>query len=127
MSTAYDAIATWYDHLVRSDSLAGARMLHHLFDLIGPVSGRPICDLACGQGQVARQLAQQGAQVIGVDISRELIAIAQREEANDPLGITYIVDDATTLTALADACVDGAVCNLALMDIPDFEAVFRSV
>jgi ubiquinone/menaquinone biosynthesis C-methylase UbiE len=127
MTTPYDAIAPWYDRMVRSNSLAGDEMLRRLLDMIGPVRGQRVCDLACGQGYVARALAQQGAQVTGVDLSSELIAIARRDEASAPLGITYLVDDATTLTTLAAESFDGVVCNLALMDIPDLEAAFRSV
>jgi ubiquinone/menaquinone biosynthesis C-methylase UbiE len=127
MTTPYDAIAPWYDQMVHSNSLAGDEMLRHLLDLIGPIQGQQLCDLACGQGYVARALAQQGAHVTGIDLSSELIAIALRDEASDPLGITYLVDDATTLTTLTDACFDGVVCNLALMDIPDLEVTFRSV
>src|SRR5262245_60188226 len=103
MTSSYDAIASWYDRLVRPDSRAGARMLQHLFELIGPVSDQQICDLACGQGHLARKLAQVGAHVIGVDLSSVLIAIARQEETSNPLAITYMVDDATTLTTLADA------------------------
>ncbi|MGF1472164.1 MAG: methyltransferase domain-containing protein [Rubrobacteraceae bacterium] len=31
-------------------------------------TGLRVCDLACGQGIAARQLAKQGARVVGVDI-----------------------------------------------------------
>jgi len=128
MPTAdYDAIAAWYDALVRSDSFVGDLVLSHLFTMLGDVHGRHICDLACGQGRLARTLAQKGAQVVGVDISTQLIAIAQRDEATHPLGITYIVDNAVTLTSLGDAQFHGVVCNLALMDIPDLTAVCHAV
>jgi ubiquinone/menaquinone biosynthesis C-methylase UbiE len=124
---AYDPIAEWYDALVRSSMLAGDVVLPHVFTLLGDVQNQPICDLACGQGRLARALAQDGAQVVGVDISARLIAIAQRDEADQPLGITYIVDDAATLASLGDAQFQGVVCNLALMDIADLGAVCRTV
>jgi ubiquinone/menaquinone biosynthesis C-methylase UbiE len=127
MTAPYDKIAPWYDRMVRTNSLAGDEMSRHLLDMMGPVQGQQLCDLACGQGYIARILAQQGARVTGIDLSSELIAIARRDEASHPLGITYLVDDATTLTTLADESFDGVVCNLALMDIPDLEATFRSV
>jgi ubiquinone/menaquinone biosynthesis C-methylase UbiE len=37
-----------------------------------------ICDLGCGPGQVARYLRDGGAHVIGVDLSAQMIAEAQR-------------------------------------------------
>jgi len=112
---------------VRSTSFAGDLVLSHLFTLLGDVDGQHICDLACGQGRLARALAQRGAHVVGVDISSELIAIAQRDEAADPIGITYLVDNAETLTSLGDHQFDGAVCNLALMDITDLTALYQAV
>jgi len=126
-TAAYDAIADWYDALVCSDSFVGDVVLSHLFTLMGDMQHQQICDLACGQGRLARLFAQHGAQVVGVDISTQLLAIAQRDEAAHPLGITYIVDNAETLALLGDAQFHGVVCHLALMDIPDLTAVCQTV
>lgn len=93
-NASYDAIASWYDTTVRSGNLAGDVVLASVFDLIGDVQHRSVCDLACGQGRIARQLARRGAKVVGIDLSAELIAVAQHDEAREPLGITYLVDDA---------------------------------
>ena len=123
----YDAIAAWYDTTVRSGLLFGDVVLVSLFDLIGDVAGCSLCDLACGQGRIARELARRGARVVGVDLSSELIAIAQRDERTEGLGITYLVDDAEHLVQLGEAQFDGIVCNLALMDIPDLAAAARAI
>lgn len=123
----YDAIAPWYDALVRSDALAGDLVLPALFALVGAVDGQAVCDLACGQGRVARLLAERGAHVSGIDLSPALIAIAQRDEGAAPLGVRYRVDDAQTLANCANGSFDGVVCNLALMDIPDLQAVSASI
>src|SRR5207245_10105101 len=92
-------------------------ILPGLFDLIGNIAGLHICDLACGQGIVTRQLAQRGATVVGVDISQKMLEFAQRHA--EPLDIVYLHDDAKTLTSVEEATFDGAICNLALMDIAD--------
>ena len=125
--TNYDYIAEWYDQSVRAGTLLHDIVEPILFDLVGDVRGLRICDLACGQGTTARKLAQRGANVVGVDVSAKLLAIAQREEQHEPRGITYIHDDAQTLTTLNDATFDGVLCNMALMDIPDMDAVFQQV
>jgi len=130
MQAAYDPIADWYDTQVRaSDGLLPFHMLaiDALLGLVGDVKGRDACDLACGQGILTRELAQRGARVVGVDLSQRLLDIAQREEADAPLGATYRRDDAQTLATLADASFDAVTCNLALMDIPDFEATGSAV
>jgi ubiquinone/menaquinone biosynthesis C-methylase UbiE len=117
LSSPYDHIAVWYDEGIRRGGSIHELVLPGLLELIGNTRGRDICDLACGQGVLARRLAGQGAKVVGVDLSLELLKIAQREEQSDPLGITYLQDDAQHLHGLADATFDGVVCNLALMDI----------
>ncbi len=58
----YDEIAGWYDEAVRGGPLA---LFHEfvipiLLDLTGETEGQRICDLACGQGIVARRLAERG-------------------------------------------------------------------
>ena len=123
----YDAIAEWYDASVRSNAHTHDIVEPALFELMGEIAGLRICDLACGQGVTARQLAQRGAIVTGIDISEKLLAIARRDEECEPLGISYIHDDAQTLEKVTEATFDGVVCSTALMDIADIAAVFRQV
>ena len=62
---------------------------------IGDVKGRTILDLACGSGYFSRQLKAKGAKnVVGVDISEEMIKYARHDEKDTPLGISYYVEDA---------------------------------
>ena len=119
LTSPYDAIATWYDESIRRGGSLHDFVLPELFELMGYIRGSTICDLACGQGVLSRRLAGQGTYVVGVDLSAELLQIARREEHDDPLGITYLHDDAQQLHRLADATFDGVVCTLALMDIVD--------
>lgn len=127
----YDAIADWYDTQMRAGGML--RGLQHdlilpaLLDLAGDVRGQQVLDLACGHGDCARALARRGAHVTGVDISERMLAIARREEEAAPLGITYRRDDAHTGATLRAGDFDGVTCNMALMDIPDLDAAFRTV
>lgn len=123
----YDEIAEWYDAQVRAGTLLHDIALPALFDVVGDVRACEVCDLACGQGVVARELARQGAHVTGIHLSARLLAIAEREEAATPLGIAYRIDDAQRGDTLADASFDGVVCNMALMDMPDLDAVCHTV
>lgn len=123
----YDEIADWYDEHVRADLLLFDLFVPDLLRLIGNIAGQHVCDLACGQGVIARQLAAMGASVVGVDIAGKLLEYARREEETEPSGIVYLHDDAQTLSSVADATFDGVVCNMALVDIPDIEATFQTV
>jgi ubiquinone/menaquinone biosynthesis C-methylase UbiE len=139
--SAYDEIAEWYDGWVGSDSMDADPFFPAAAALMGEVAGRRICDLACGQGRVARHLAGLGARVIGVDISAKLLEIARRHEAAEPRGITYLRGDAQRLDrregsgserhgiqarVVEDGAFDGVVCFMALMDIPDLRATLQT-
>ena len=123
----YDDIASWYDASVRAGALTHDLVMPHLLELIGDVRGLRICDLACGQGAVTRKIAQCGAEVVGVDLSAELLKIAEREEQAAPLGVTYLQDDAEKLGELPDETFAGVVCNMSLMDISDLASTLAAV
>jgi ubiquinone/menaquinone biosynthesis C-methylase UbiE len=119
--------AKHYDALLRQGALIHEFVVPRLLDLIGNVAHERICDLACGQGVVARELATRGAQVVGVDRSQEMLALAQSYEDHHPMGIHYVHDDAQRLGTLPDASFDGVVCNMALPDIADLPAAAQAI
>ncbi|MGN6483823.1 MAG: class I SAM-dependent methyltransferase [Thermomicrobiales bacterium] len=121
----YNDIAEAYDRWV---SAAGEVLADPtLTDLIGPVAGDRICAVGCGAGRETRLLAKLGATVTGIDLSDALLAIAREREASAPLGIAYRHDDAHTLATLDDASFEGAVCYMALMDIPDLALALGAI
>ncbi|WKV70476.1 class I SAM-dependent methyltransferase [Streptomyces sp. PCS3-D2] len=70
--------------------------------LVGEVSGKSVIDLACGTGFYSRELKRRGAsEVLGVDISGEMIAVARQLEDADPLGVRYQVGDVAELPPVA--------------------------
>lgn len=124
----YDEIADWYDAQVRDSLLPFHTVaIAALLELVGDVNGQEVCDLACGQGILSRELARRGAHVTGVDLSQRLLDIARQEEFVAPLGITYQRDDAHGLTTLPATCFDVLTCNLALMDIAELEPALAAV
>jgi 2-polyprenyl-3-methyl-5-hydroxy-6-metoxy-1,4-benzoquinol methylase len=83
-----DKLKPWRTHLER----------YTLLRLAGDVAGKSVIDLACGEGYYTRALRQQGAApVVGVDLSRGMIALAESEEARQPLGVEYRVGDVRAL------------------------------
>ncbi len=88
-----NARAIWeenYDSInLRSDILITERIL----GLLGDVRGKKILDLGCGNGKPARALTERGANVVGVDISREQINFSLRIEQEKNQGIRYFTSD----------------------------------
>lgn len=126
-TSAYDEIAEWYEQWLGTHEMRDDPYFPAVEALMGAVAGQRICDLACGQGRVARYLADQGARVVGIDLSAKLLAIARRQEAAEPRGITYLQADARSLEGVADGSFDGVLCFMALMDIADLAPTLRSV
>jgi 2-polyprenyl-3-methyl-5-hydroxy-6-metoxy-1,4-benzoquinol methylase len=80
-----------------------------------------ILDIACGNGQFARKLAELGAHVAAIDFAEKFIALAKSKNSN---GIDYRVADVTNVTdlnALSDVIYDSIVCTMALMDMENIE------
>lgn len=97
--TQYDSIATSYATLNAMDfrpSVEG----YTLWKLLGALEGKSVLDVACGDGLYTRHLAERGAKVMGVDISTEMIRIAQRIEDEKTLGIDYRVHDIAEMPVL---------------------------
>ena len=64
---------------------------------LGDVQGKAVLDLACGAGPFTRKIKEKGAsQVVGVDISQRMIALALGHELDNRLGIDYHVGDAAS-------------------------------
>jgi 2-polyprenyl-3-methyl-5-hydroxy-6-metoxy-1,4-benzoquinol methylase len=92
-----------------------------------------VLDIACGNGQFSRRLAELGASVVASDFSPKLIELAKARATSSAGSIAYHVADATDeaqLLALGgdnQQQFDAAVCNNALMDMPEIEPLFRAV
>ena len=84
MAPDYDAIASSYESDMKL--LPQERPIdYHFSKVVGDVSGYRVLDLAAGTGWSARMLLAQGAkQVVGLDISAEMVAKAKEDTKNDP-------------------------------------------
>lgn len=123
----YDQIADWYVAWT-SEWRAGFVLDPAAGLATERVDGQRWLDVACGAGRTSRELARRGAEVVGVDLSASLIAVAKAEESADPLGVSYRAADITRLAEWWDGRgFDGAVCEMALMDIDDLGGALDSV
>ena len=94
-------------------------------------SGEGVLDIACGNGQFAREMARAGASVLAFDFSATFIERAKQHSEKEGISsIDYRVVDATDerqLRSLGDRDFDAAVCTMALMDIPEIEPLLATL
>lgn len=97
MNAQYDAIAEQYQR-TKESPLRSFVEAPTFFSLVGDIRGKRVLDLACGEGFYTRRLKESGAShVVGVDISREMIALAAEQERRAPAGVRYVCADVETL------------------------------
>ena len=72
----------------------------------------PVCDLGCGPGHVGRYLAERGVEVIGVDLSPGMVALARQLNP----GLRFERGDMLAL-ALSDASLAGLVAFYSLIHL----------
>ena len=102
MTTNYDPIAELYKRAKQQLWRAHIEAFT-LMRLIGDPTGKAVIDIACGEGFYTRMIRQRGAaKVTGVDLSEKMIGLARACEAQEPLGIDYIVGDGRDIGVAAD-------------------------
>lgn len=113
--TSWGSVAKWYDETVEEKgSYQQELILPNLLRLMEIKEGETVFDLACGQGLFARAFHAAGAEVIGADISRELIGIARKKS---PREIVYHVAPADSLPFLKNGGIEKVAVVLALQNI----------
>lgn len=63
-------------------------------DMLGDIAGRSVLDVGCGSGASSLKLADQGAKVTGIDISKELLAVAHKRNIGE--ATSFMLLDAAT-------------------------------
>jgi SAM-dependent methyltransferase len=87
-------------------------------DSLPTVRGLLGLDIGCGEGSNTRELAQLGARMHAIDVAPTFIRHARHAEKAEPLGVAYVVADATDLPFASDS-FDFATAFMSMMDMAD--------
>jgi SAM-dependent methyltransferase len=79
-----------------------------LVAMLAPKAGERILDLGCGTGRLTNEIAQAGAQILGIDSSPDMVAEARRQYP----ALEFMVADGTSFRT--DAPFDAVFSNAAL-------------
>ena len=89
--------------------------------MCGDVRRREILDVGCGTGYFAREMAERGASVTGVDLAPRMIEQGKRTERAAPHTVAYRVMDAANSTP-SRRIVRRRDIGVVLQDAPDAAA-----
>jgi 2-polyprenyl-3-methyl-5-hydroxy-6-metoxy-1,4-benzoquinol methylase len=122
--SSYDQIATQYAQSQQrttdnSFSWNHDLVIPNLLQVAGDVTGLAVLDAGCGEGVVARYLAERGATVVGIDLSARLLELAKAQKTAQ--NISYAVHDLSQPLPPYARTFDLVVSNLVLNDVAEYE------
>jgi ubiquinone/menaquinone biosynthesis C-methylase UbiE len=122
--TSWGKVAGWYDALLEKgdDTYQAKVILPNLVRAMDLRAGVRVLDLGCGQGFFTRAFQMSGAEVAGVDISSELIGLAQKQS---PKEIRYFARSADDLGVFTDGYFEKISLVLALQNMEAPHKVFK--
>lgn len=127
----WNANASFWDSRMKEGNVFHRLLLLPVLEkLLELHKGKRVLDVACGNGQLSRWMAERGASVVAVDISDKLIDLAKSKGFPSVGSIEYHVVDAADESALerfGSESFDCVVCNMAIMDMPDIEPLAKAL
>jgi 2-polyprenyl-3-methyl-5-hydroxy-6-metoxy-1,4-benzoquinol methylase len=115
----WDAIAPYWDEQMEAGNTQQRPLIQPAVErLLAIRPDERVLEIACGNGEFSRRMAEAGANVLATDFSE---AMLERARAHGG-GVEYRRVDAAdeaALLALADHTFDAVVCNQAIMDMAD--------
>ncbi|MBN1892485.1 MAG: class I SAM-dependent methyltransferase [Clostridiales bacterium] len=132
---AYDHLSSMYDFLQgETDAVGISERIHTLISKYGPTRGDGeqgrliLCDLGCGTGRVTLELAREGYEIIGVDISPGMLSVAKEIFSESGCEAQFVCQDISRLDLFGTADVFVALTDTInhLTDRRDFRRLFSS-
>jgi demethylmenaquinone methyltransferase/2-methoxy-6-polyprenyl-1,4-benzoquinol methylase len=121
----FATIADRYDTTTRVLSFGlDRKWKQRLVALAGVRPGSRALDLACGTGDIALEVARQGASVIGLDITMRMLEIARQKPL--PGRVSWLVGDMMALPVISGSC-DLVTTGYGLRNVPDLPQTLREI
>ena len=123
----FDAIAPRYDLLNRLLTLGmDSRWRRRSVRELGLPAGARVFDLACGTGDLCRDLESAGYRAVGFDLSAGMLHAAQKYRDSGKLHAPMVHGDALCLPVPADSA-DGITCGFALRNVVNLTGLFAEL
>jgi 2-polyprenyl-6-hydroxyphenyl methylase/3-demethylubiquinone-9 3-methyltransferase len=92
-----------------------------------PLAGCTVVDVGCGGGLLSEAMAQRGALVTGLDLSRELLDVATRHAGESGVAVDYRLEAAEQHALGQRQSYDVVTCMEMLEHVPDPAAVVAAL
>ena len=125
---SYTDFAYIYDKLIGQDY---EKWADYIEDIFAKNNLKPslVLDLGCGTGSITNILAKRGYDMIGVDISPDMLNVAREKATEEGLDVLYLCQDIREFELYGT--VDAIICTLDVLnyitDPDDLKQVFRLV
>jgi 2-polyprenyl-3-methyl-5-hydroxy-6-metoxy-1,4-benzoquinol methylase len=125
---AWDALAAYWDERVE----AGETWQRHLIQpsverLLELQPGERVLEIACGNGEFARRMAELGASVLATDFSEGMLARARARGGDVEYQRVDATDEGALLAVGDPGSFDAVVSNMAVMDMESIDPMATAV
>lgn len=90
------------------------------------LSSQRVIDIGCGGGILSESMADQGAEVTGVDLSKQVIEVAKLHQLETNNTVEYLCTSAEAIAAERPAQYDVVTCLEMLEHVPDPAAIVHA-
>ena len=122
-AAAYEFMAEAYAAAIEDNPRSVYYERPALMDLLSDVSGRRVLDAGCGPGAMVEWLLAQGADVVGIDVSANMLKLAEQRVGD--AAVLHLADLEHPMPFLADSSFDVVLSSGTLGYIRDWLALFR--
>ncbi|RBP02395.1 class I SAM-dependent methyltransferase [Rossellomorea aquimaris] len=126
---SYERFAYVYDYLMQDVPYDGWLEFVNKQAEAYSIQGESVLDIACGTGELSLRLVRDGYDVTGVDLSRDMLMVAQEKALEMNVKLNLFQQDMSKLDSLGEYDLITIFCDSLnyLEDGKDVENTFKSV
>ena len=119
---AWDAMASYWDEEMEAGNTWQRGLIQPAVErLLHLQPGERVLEIACGNGEFSRRMAEIGADVLATDFSDTMLERARTRGGDVEYRHADAADEAAMLALGEPGGFDAAVCNMAIMDMREIE------
>lgn len=123
--TSYSEVAPQYADFIASSATDQVFAYLPALKALGPLKDKAVLDYGCGPGVFSKQMADEGARVVGVDVAADAIELAKKQLREKPAALEFHQIQSHDLSRLGEGRFDAATVNFVFCTIGDRAEIVR--